>query len=458
MRRHATFTSGLVAMLALLCVGGCSSASRPSGTPIDAATAHATFEQVWKAVDTGDADATHGGVDWNRVKTEFEPRADACTTREQLRAVLDEMLARLGRSHFGISASRATGSSSTEAAKAARDPGTFGLTLRRLGDAVVVTDVREAFPAAQAGVRRGWIVRRIDDSDPIASTGDAPAHGPMVRYAPQAAAQALDRGPADSSERWVFIDAGAVEHRCTLKRVAMPDASAQFGALTVPRATCSDQRLATDELAALGVPTDLRISVIAFNIWMPSIAGDIDAAIDRHRDADGIVLDLRGNPGGVGAMSMGVAGHFHDAPDSLGTMRTRDTTLEFRVNPRRSTADGREVKPFAGPLVILVDPLTASTSEIFAAGLQSLGRAKVVGRASAGAALPAQMRELPSGDVLLFAFADFTTPDGRHIEGAGVQPDEPCGEQPAAWASGIDPDMQAAARRISSMLRDRDCH
>jgi len=170
---------------------------------------------------------------------------------------------------------------------------------------------------------------------------------------------------------------------------------------------------------------------------------------------DGLVLDLRG---GVAAMCMGVAGHFHGQPDSLGTMRTREATLEFRVNPRRSTADGRSVEPFAGPLVIVTDPLSASTSEIFAAGLQALGRARVVGRASAGAALPAQMRELPGGDGLIFAFADFTLPDGRHIEGVGVQPDEPSGVESVAWSAEADPDLTTAARCIAKALRDADCH
>jgi carboxyl-terminal processing protease len=157
-------------------------------------------------------------------------------------------------------------------------------------------------------------------------------------------------------------------------------------------------------------------------------------------------------------MAMGVAGHFSNEPDSLGTMRTRDTTLEFRINPRRSTADGREVEPFAGPLAILVDPLSASTSEIFAGGLQALGRARVFGRTSAGAALPAQMRRLPSGDGMMFAFADYTLPNGRSLEGEGVMPDEPSGATSEAWREGHDPDLRAATLWISRTLRDRDCH
>jgi carboxyl-terminal processing protease len=159
-----------------------------------------------------------------------------------------------------------------------------------------------------------------------------------------------------------------------------------------------------------------------------------------------MIIDLRGNPGGAGGMAMGVAGHVMDEPKSLGAMRTRDTTLEFKVNPRRSTPQGERVEPFSGPVAIVVDPLSASTSEIFAGGLQKLGRARVFGRTSAGAALPAQMKSLPSGDALLFAFANFTLPDGSTIEGVGVIADEPRG----AHGFGYDPHLWIPERAMTS--------
>ena len=71
-------------------------------------------------------------------------------------------------------------------------------------------------------------------------------------------------------------------------------------------------------------------------------------------------------------MSMGMAGWFIDKPDQrLGTLFMRDTTLNFVVNPRAYT--------FPGPLAILVDGASASTSEILASGLKDLGRARIFG-------------------------------------------------------------------------------
>ena len=83
-------------------------------------------------------------------------------------------------------------------------------------------------------------------------------------------------------------------------------------------------------------------------------------------DCSGFIVDLRGNPGGIGGMAMGMAGFFVDKPDQrLGTMYLRDATLNFVINPRPPV--------FTGPLAILVDGNSASTSEIFAEGLKDIG-------------------------------------------------------------------------------------
>src|SRR5207244_2459374 len=82
----------------------------------------------------------------------------------------------------------------------------------------------------------------------------------------------------------------------------------------------------------------------------------------------GFIVDLRGNPGGLGIMATGMAGWFIDKPNQqLGVMQTRQGgPLKFVVNPRAPA--------YRGPLAVLVDGMSASTSEIFAGGLQALGR------------------------------------------------------------------------------------
>jgi carboxyl-terminal processing protease len=166
------------------------------------------------------------------------------------------------------------------------------------------------------------------------------------------------------------------------------------------------------------------VGVIGFNVWMPAVDPLFAQAVERFRGADGIVIDLRGNPGGLAAMIMGIAGHFMTERTPLGTMKTRDAELKFAANPRLVDAAGRRVTPYGGPVAILIDGMTGSASECFAGGLQSLGRVRVFGQTSMGQALPAFFDKLPNGDVLIHATGDFVTANGTRLEGRGVIPDE----------------------------------
>jgi carboxyl-terminal processing protease len=122
----------------------------------------------------------------------------------------------------------------------------------------------------------------------------------------------------------------------------------------------------------------------------------------------------------------------------------RDSELRYVTNPRRVNGSGDRVEPFAGPLAILVDGSTASTSEVFAGGLQSVGRARIFGQKTMGAVLPSLLDRLPNGDVLQHAIADFATADGRQLEGFGVTPDENVVLQREDLADGHDATLAAA--------------
>ena len=64
-------------------------------------------------------------------------------------------------------------------------------------------------------------------------------------------------------------------------------------------------------------------------------------AVQSCKSCEGFVIDLRGNPGGIGAMAMGMAGWFIDEKDKrLGTLYMRDSTIKFVVNPRVTTFTG----------------------------------------------------------------------------------------------------------------------
>jgi carboxyl-terminal processing protease len=157
---------------------------------------------------------------------------------------------------------------------------------------------------------------------------------------------------------------------------------------------------------------------IRFNEFLDpvSVMPKFEAAMKEFAGAPGVILDLRGNPGGIGIMAMGIAGFFvGESGQQLGVMKMRDTTLKFTIFPRPNT--------YHGKLAILLDAGSASTTEILAQGLQDLKRARIFGTRSAGAALPSDIIRLPNGDGFQYPTASFTSVGGRVLEGNGVTPD-----------------------------------
>ena len=424
--------------------------SASSADPAQRARNVATFDAMWTTVRDSHWDPERVGASWDAVRAELLPKAESSTSRDELRAVLMDALARLGQSHFTI----IPGELSTAAPGAAElREGRSGATLwfaPRAGDAgawdAIVVSVESGSSAASAGIAPGMRVLRIGDRE--LGTLLPPGDG-LERYQRASVAAALASGEPGTTATWRIEPLGGEPRDVEVAYEADTRPQAKFASLPPMPTELTSRLLDEKELTRWGA-ADREIGVISFNIWLIPVARPFDQAIDSLRGADGIVIDLRGNPGGIGAMAMGIAGHFTAEPVSLGEMRTRDTTLSFVTNPRRSSTTGTAVEPYAGPVAILVDDASASTTEIFAGGMQHIGRAKVFGHRTAGAALPAMMTPLPNGDVFLHAFADYRLPDGTALEASGVRPDNAQPYDRAAYAREGDPALAEAVRWIAS--------
>jgi carboxyl-terminal processing protease len=421
-----------------------------SAERISSVEAVATFDSAWSRVRNAHYDTAMRGIDWDRVRAELRPKAERVATLGQLRGVLSEMLDRLGESHYGIIREETDEALDAGPREAESDgqPGDAGMSLRLLGHDVVVSHVVRGGPADRAGVKPGWIVDSVGRFTARRATErmarlrtDAERRQALVRL--PRAVEASFVGPTGSVVRAAFRDGSGRRVVLPIARRATPGEPVHFPNLPTFLAYLEYERRPLAAAASSGC-----VGVIRFNVWMTVLADDFDRAVDAVRDCRGVIIDLRGNPGGLGFMVAGVGGHFLDSTVSLGTMRTRAGELRFVVNPRRATSRGEPIRPYAGPLAILIDPLSGSTSEVFAAGLQAIGRARVFGETSAGQALPAMATRLPTGDVLLHVTADLVAPDGRRVEGRGVVPDEATPLRRADLLAGRDAALDAALRWI----------
>ena len=400
-----------------------------------------TFDAAWKIIRDSHFDPKMNGVDWQAVRSELSPRAARARTESELRDVIRDMLGRLGLSHFALIPSG--GDAASTPVDLGGDP---GFDVRLAGQEFIVTNVDPHGGAAAAGVKPGWRLLSIDAMPMAELLSRLPDSMPdrLRQVEAWRFVETRARGPRGSRTALMFED-GERDIAVAVERRAESGQPATVGTLPTMyvRVDATDQR----------TPRGAKVGVIAFNVWMPAVDALFQQAIERFRSADAIVIDLRGNPGGLAAMIMGISGHFLTERRPLGTMKTRESELKFTANPRLVNAAGERVTPFAGPVAVLVDGMTGSASECFAGGLQSLHRVRVFGQTSMGQALPAFFDKLPNGDVLIHATGDFVTADGTRLEGRGVVPDEIVPIDRKALLAGRDATLAAALEWVDRQGR-----
>ena len=432
----------LILAAAIGCRGKSPATEIVTDEPLSAGVALASFDSLWSVVNNTYVDTAFVSSAWVKVRDSLRPRAETISKRRELDALFDAALHEIPDSHFYIIPASVAPDEGNDRKGDGR--GATGLVVRVIGERVVAWRVVPGSAADRAGVRPGDLIAAVGERDAKSSLRRISAMPEKGR--PRATAELLQRlngaltpAAGDTVAVRILRDGKEIPHRL----VAGPAAGkiSRYANLPPIAGVVKWDRIPVGGGDCVGS--------IAFNIWLPEFVPDLDRAVDSVRSCRGVVIDLRGNPGGVGAMVMKFAGHFVDSAQSLGTMRTRQVSLKFVVNPQKSRDDGSQVAPIDGPVAILTDPLTASTSEIFASGMQRIGRARVFGERSAGAALPALMKRLPSGDVFVHAVADFTDPEGKRIEGAGTVPDVEVPLEVSVLAAGRDGPLEAAVRWIS---------
>jgi carboxyl-terminal processing protease len=386
--------------------------------PIDRELALATFDSAWSRINSTYYDPNFHGLDWHAVRVELRPRAEAASRVGALREVITEMLGRLGESHFALFPREAV--DAIEPGGASDRSADVGIELRWIAGELTVARTHRGAGGDRSGVRPGWIVdaigdREVADWKKAIGTADSAARAGM-RFTALSAAQNRLSGPAGSTVRVRFRDAADAPLEIDLIRQPARGEPVQFGNLPVLHSYLEHARLSTGDGRCVGM--------IQFNIWMVPLTEHYNRAVDELSDCAGMIIDIRGNGGGVGGMVMNAAGSFMSEMSLLGVIQSRHGELRLVAMPRRLDASGRPRQTYAGPVAVLIDELSMSTSEIFAAAMRATGRARLFGAPTPGYALPALMVRLPNRDVLYHAIANLTDPTGERLEGRGVVPDE----------------------------------
>ncbi len=388
-----------------------------------------TFDMVWTTVKERHFDPDFGGVSWDKVREQYAPKVAALKSNQELYALLQAMLGELHQSHFQIIPPEAIVDDDSKEPRG----GGVGLDIRLIDGQVVINKVESGSKAFAADLRPGFVIKKIDDTpvdqiiERFSKSTESPA---IIRTRITRTALARINGKPETTVRLTYVDEGDRTREVTVAREKLKgEMSPRFGNFPPQYAEFESNRL------------EGGIGYIRFNVFVTPLMDRIRAAIRSMLDARGIIIDLRGNPGGLGGMAPGIAGVLEAKQTSLGAMKLRSGRQAFIVFPQKDA--------YLGPVVIMVDGGSASTSEIFAAGLQESGRATIVGERTMGAALPSIFGKLPTGALFQYAIADFKTPKGVLIEGLGVKPDIEVKLTRRALLEGRDPQLDAAVGIIN---------
>lgn len=247
----------------------------------------------------------------------------------------------------------------------------------------IINEPYAGMPAAEAGLRRGDVILSIDGKDTGTCTADDPSDFSS------SVSEALRGQPGTQFE--VRVRRPGREKPMTFKLTRR-----------------------TVELPSVVLSKVLSDSVgyVQLNGYTENTARDVRRAVVelKQQGARRLVLDLRGNPGGLMDQAVDVVNLFlprgKEVLSTRGKIAERNTTFKTKSEPLDTEI----------PLVVLVDFGTASAAEITAGALQDYDRAVIVGRRTYGKGLVQETRQLPYGGILKLTTSKYYIPSGRCVQ------------------------------------------
>jgi carboxyl-terminal processing protease len=247
--------------------------------------------------------------------------------------------------------------------------------------AVTIVAPYPGSPAEKAGIKAG---------DVIVAVGGEPVEGLSLLDV-----IAKVRGPSGT----------------TVELIVMHQGEAEPVQLTVTRGEINVPSVMFEML-------DGNVAYIYITQFGDNTNSELGAVLEKvqQQNATGIVLDLRNNPGGNLQTVLDVASRFLEPGEVVLSVRYNDGRVEeLKANSQNPATDL--------PMVVLVNVGSASASEVLSGALQDHGRAVIAGQVTFGKGSVNYMVPLADGSAIYITAARWLTPNGKLIEGEGIQPD-----------------------------------
>lgn len=406
----------------------------PAATATDSARAVdylPMFETVWQTINDQYFDPTFGGVDWQTVHERYRPLIAAAQEDETFYELVNKMLFELNVSHVAV----VPPDQKEQIDTVLSADGSIGIEIRLLGGEVVVTSVHPGSPGAQAGLRPGFVVQRIDGKTVqqiMNETLQIPPFNERNRRK-RVTGSTLSRlyGPAGETVSIAYLDGEGTPHEQRIARA--------------PR----EGRVDLDPtLPPFFVEFEARqlegnIGYIRFNAFVPPVRERFPEALASLRDTRGLIVDLRGNHGGFFEVRKALAEQLNGERVLFWSYGGRDSIREVYLEPATDA--------YTRPLVVLIDVMSLSSAEEFSGAMQAIDRATIVGERSAGICVIADWMQLSNGATFMYPVGRTRVADGTVLEGRGVIPDIPVELDRDLLLQGIDSQLEAAIDYVTDV-------
>ena len=383
------------------------------------------LEVVWSTIDQNYFDPDFGGLDWDAIHDQYEPLVATAEDDQILYQLLNQMLWELKVSHAVVGPADKWPS----VEPAVWESGETGINLLLLDDQAVITRIDTGSPAEEAGLRPGFIIQAIEGISVENIIADAHKH-----LAPPYNEQGRIENVTRQLLSLIYGDPG------TCVTLAYMDENDELlegciGRIQRSRVGYMGELLPPSYLEFSSGRLESDIAYIRFNTFHPDLVPDMIEAVTELRDAPGMIIDLRGNPGGDPNTANQLAAQFMPGQVNFGGFKTRSGFF---------TQSFEGLDTYAGPIIILIDARSFSASEYFASGMQSIGRAAIIGQRSPGGLTAMNVIEIQNNAILGYPVAKLITPSGEVLEGVGVKPDIEVHLDRDELLQGIDSQLEAA--------------
>ena len=390
-----------------------------------------SFDRVWSLIKNSHWDPEVVGEGWTKAKEELRPKVVAASNSKEARAVIQDLIGSLKQSHFAVIPASAY--KKMDAGKSNAE-GYTGLVIREREGKLVVVQIAHGSAAASSEIRPGWVLDKVGKKTAaeLLKVADAATKtGPMSRATMIGllAKRGLS-GDVGETAKLELTDLDGKERTIELKLTKTPGNTVRAGNMPAIHVVIDSKELPGD------------VGYFAFSAFFDptNLMQSFDKRLKESQG--GLIIDLRGNVGGLMLLPTAIGSRLSGKPAKLGVVKMKSTSMKMALNPWRN--------PYDKPVAVLIDECSISCAEVLSGGLKDLKLARVFGSTTAGLVLPSTFEKLPNGDGIQYAFADYTSESGKTLEGNGVAPDEQVALTTEAFKKHADPVLARALEWVKS--------